>query len=138
MVTRYGDWASRLMAWVREHEHRPFAWGRWDCALAAADAVRVLTGDDLAAEFRGRYEDAEGALACLNAAGYTGLDDVATAKLGLPLTSVLRTQRGDLVLGETKFGPALLICIGSTAIGPGEHGWQQVRMAAWHRSWRVG
>lgn len=59
---RRGDnWRERLNAFLQEAATTPFVWGRRDCVLFAADAVLVMTGEDPAAEIRGRYETAIGA-----------------------------------------------------------------------------
>jgi hypothetical protein len=38
-----------------EHQSDSFSYGRWDCCLFVCDAIRVMTGIDLAADYRGAY-----------------------------------------------------------------------------------
>jgi len=47
-----------LILWARRALGRPFAWGRVDCAILACEAYDVLTGRNLAAQYRGRYSTA--------------------------------------------------------------------------------
>lgn len=80
----------------------PFAWGSNDCALFAADAVLAITGQDIAAEFRGRYADEDGALAAIREiAGGATVEDAAewcARNCGMrEWISPLLAQRGDLV-----------------------------------------
>lgn len=107
-MTRYEDWPLRLAAAIEAARGRPFSWGAQDCCLFAADVVRALTGEDLAAPFRGRYASRAQAVAILGARG--GLEAVVTSVLGAPLATPLLARRGDVVMVATADGPALGIC----------------------------
>lgn len=72
-----------------------FAWGRHDCFLWAADAVRALTGQDPAADLRGTYSTARGALRRLRALG--GMQALAAQRFG-PQVPVSQAQAGAVVL----------------------------------------
>lgn len=52
-MNRHHDWPERLFEFIESRRHMPFAWGSNDCALFPADAVQIITGVDLAAEWRG-------------------------------------------------------------------------------------
>lgn len=58
-VTRLPDWRPRLVAYLEDVRCRPFAYGQHDCALFAAGAIQAMTGTDLAADYRGRYNGLE-------------------------------------------------------------------------------
>jgi len=135
---RRANWERRLIWWCDGNRERPFEWGVFDCALAAADAVELLTGEDPAAEFRGRYRSAKGALTVIKNSGYGSLEGLVTHQIGKPLASPKLAQRGDLVLAELDHGPTLLVCVGAQAFGPGVAGLVPVPMARWTRAWRVG
>lgn len=88
---------------VSSRADQPFEWGKLDCALFAADAVELMTGEDLASEFRGKYDSEEGAQKALSAANGGGLVGVLNAKLE-PVNKEF-CQRGDVVLFKTETGP---------------------------------
>lgn len=134
---RVDGWESKLMTWVQDAQQRPFRWGEWDCALAATDCVMLLTGDDLGADFRGHYSTHKGSLRTIKNLGYDGLKSIATDRLGEPLVTPKLAQRGDVVLAKTDNGQALLICIGTQAVGPGESGMVSVEMDHCLKAWRV-
>lgn len=101
-LVRYPDWPARLAPLIAERLNAPFRWGTNDCALFACDAVLAMTGTDLAADFRGRYDSSIGAARALRALGFRDLADVAhafAAKHGIPpLASPRFAQRGDVGL----------------------------------------
>lgn len=72
-----------------------FAWGRHDCFLWVADAVHALTGRDPAADLRGTYSTACGALRRLRALG--GMQALAAQRFG-PQVPVAQAQAGAVVL----------------------------------------
>ena len=47
-IRRLPDWTARLAGVIRAGEDAPFAWGTFDCCLAAADAMLATTGVDAA------------------------------------------------------------------------------------------
>jgi len=51
------------------HARRAHAFGTWDCAFAAAEYGRAVTGIDFAAPFRGRYRTALGCARVLRREG---------------------------------------------------------------------
>lgn len=135
-MKRLQDWQLRLEAFWRERKGMPFAWGRNDCALFAADAVETMTGERLLPELR-CYADAEAAAAVLRAE--RGLRAVAGRALGAEIPPAM-ARIGDVVLMGRADGnaPALTICNGSTAMGPGVDGLVVVSMAGAVTAWRVG
>lgn len=147
-LTRAENWPELLLDTVEDRRSKPFAWGENDCALFAADCVLVMTGEDFAAPFRGRYSTAAGSIKALKKFGGGSLEATATAALGEPILPRL-AQRGDVVLflslpspagggGAGGEGvPALAVCVGSHAAAAGPDGVTWVPMDLWLKAWRV-
>lgn len=130
---RSPDWAPRLALLARERALMPFAWGRNDCCLFAADAVLAMTGVDHAKAFRG-YENEFGALRLIQRAG--GLRQIATAALGEPV-DVTMAAVGDVVLMLNDGRELLAVCNGTAALSPGEKGLVAHPMADALACWKV-
>lgn len=93
---RKPDWPEVMAALIEDRRKAAFSWGEHDCALWAADMVLALTGDDLAAEYRGTYDDERGALQIIrDAGGMRGLVNLPEKHPGL-------AQRGDVVLAVVE------------------------------------
>lgn len=138
-LRRYDDWPERLADWLGEHRARPFAWGSWDCALAACDWVRVATGVDLARGLRG-YKTARGAAGAMRRFAGGGLVEVAeavAARHGIAEVAPGYAQRGDLALLDTEQGPALGVVIETGIVRPGAAGLVRERRRAAVRAWRI-
>ncbi len=72
-----------LTTFLEEAASRPTVWGVCDCLLQPADWVRLRTGRDPAARWRGAYHDQAQAQAILDAfGGLDGLMDEALAPIG--------------------------------------------------------
>lgn len=98
MKGQIADWRTRLDGFLAAAARRPFAWGRHDCCLFAADWVLEIAGVDPAAAFRGRYTTPRGALRALKRYGTGDLVGTVSAALGRPpWHGPLYAQRGDLV-----------------------------------------
>ncbi|SOC22009.1 DUF6950 family protein [Rhodobacter maris] len=136
-VTRRADWRARLHAEIEAHRREGFAWGRRDCALGlAAGAVLAMTGEDLAAAWRGRYRSASGAARVLRAAGFDSLGDAVAAVL--PEIHPSQAHVGDIAfLDEGEIG-ALGIVNGGTLIVLGLDGIGPRERAAAVRAFKVG
>lgn len=137
-LRRYRDWPLRLEAFVRARRHQPFAWGRQDCALLAADCVLALTGVDLAPPALRAYRNARQALRLLQQHG--GLAQLAQAALSpaCPACPVAQATVGDLLLTRSQGRPMLAICNGSSALAPGALGLVSVGLQDVSHAWRVG
>lgn len=112
-MNRLPDWRTRLHRYLAGCAKRPLAWGRWDCALHAADAVEVMTGVDLAADMRGRYTTAIGAQRALKRLGYADVVELAEAHL----TASPRAREGDIVAVQVKDWLALAVMGRGIALG---------------------
>jgi hypothetical protein len=120
LTPRPAGWADRLAALIRERRRAPFVWGQHDCCLWAADAVLAIRGFDLAADYRGTYSTAAGALRALRARGHRLPVDAADAALGERRIAAM-AKIGDVVAwtppGEGgRMGPALGVCYGARSL----------------------
>lgn len=134
-MTRLPDWEARLSAFVARHTDRPFEWGTWDCALMATAAAEAMTGEDRAADFRGRYSDRVGSAKALREIGAGTLHKTMDSLFDpRPVTMA---RRGDLV----GMGSAIGVCLGRHAIFVGEEdgeaGFVTVPRALWEHAWTV-
>lgn len=117
-MTRLPDWQTRLTDYLAGAARRPFEEGAHDCALFAADAVRAMTGRDLAAEWRGSYASTRAGLKALARAGYR--DHVALAGAHFTAKPVALANPGDLAVVPTPEGDALGVVQGECVyvLGP--------------------
>ena len=58
----------------------PVEWGKSDCLMVAADALRDVIGVDIAAKFRGCYRDQQGCADHLTALGYSSIAEAVGAE----------------------------------------------------------
>lgn len=108
---------------INFHEGRintPFEWGTNDCGLYIADAVKAMTGEDIAYDFRGKYKTETGAKRQLAKLYGGGLDKVMDAKL--ERIEVPFVQRGDVVLFAGDLGPTLGIYFNGGVFSSGPDG----------------
>lgn len=135
-MTRIPHWEEHLAAAIADARARPFAWGRHDCATWAFDLRRDLTGgEDVAAQWRGRYSTALGAQRVMRKLGWSDLEAMGRDLLGTPLATPLLAQRGDLVLGGED--PAFGVCAGARAAFVTPDGLGFLPLAACSLAWRV-
>lgn len=76
---RKHDWRVALENYLLSVWREPFQWGRHDCALFAAGAVKAMTGEDPAADYRGRYTTLRGGLRLLKKNGFANHAELAEA-----------------------------------------------------------
>ena len=143
-LTRKPDWTASLHEFLLAIEHDPFAYGTSDCCLVAANAVKAITGVDIAGEFRGRYSTALGSARAIRriTGGLTAEDAIAyvAAEYDLPeWPSPLLAQRGDLVVirnGSEHIGGVVHLN-GRHAVSIGERGLVRLPTTAVTRAWKV-
>lgn len=133
-LTRLRDWQLRLEDFALARARMPFAWGRNDCAVFAADAVEAMTGVHLLPNMR-RYARARDALVLIEQAG--GLRSIAVHALG-GFIQPAYARIGDVVLHRVGRRDALGICNGDNILAPGQHGMVAVPMKDATTAWRVG
>ena len=110
-----------------------FEWGRVDCCLWPADAVRAMTGKDIASDFRGKYKTARKAASLLaKAGGLEGLGERAGARIA-PLCAGV----GDVgvVQAEREVGA---VCAGQVWLIASTNGLAPMELRAGLMAWRVG
>jgi hypothetical protein len=129
---RLPDWEPRLDAVLNQWGQQQFEWGRWDCALLAADCIEALTGTDPAAAFRGRYSTKQGAAAALRKYGAGTLKATLDAATDGQIPPAL-AQRGDVVMFQGNAG----VCMGRMSLFIGE-GLEQVPTLDCETAWGVG
>jgi len=142
------DWDVRLFAYIEANSARPFVWGEFDCALFACNCVREMTGFDMAAEFRGKYKSARGALRIIKP--YKSLMGLANAMFSvrhsLEKVPWPFAQRGDVVILAAPWldcpavaGPygALGIMCDRMALAPGPESLVPVAPSTILGAWRV-
>lgn len=79
MTSRYPDWRIHLEAYLHDVWREPFVYGQHDCGLFAAGAVKAMTGQDFAEEYRGGYKTLAGALRRLKRKGFDSHADLAAS-----------------------------------------------------------
>lgn len=126
-------WRASLDALVAQRMSAPFEWGVQDCCLWAADAVLATTGIDHAADVRGTYSDAAGALRILTRLG--GIEAVA-ARAGslIPMLGAAVGDVGLVVLGDRTL---LAVCMNSVWLAPGATGLAARGLPEATKAWRV-
>ena len=111
-MQRYADWQARLHVYLASVARAPLAYGQHDCALFAADAICAMTGLDLAARYRGRYDSLAGGLQLLVGDGFA--DHVALARAQLAQGAIAMAMPGDVAVFETDQGSALGVVQGAS------------------------
>jgi hypothetical protein len=140
VLTRVPMWVGPFHDAIDEIRRSPFSWKEHECAIGlAARVVMVLTGEDLAAEFRGRYEDAAGAYRVMREAGFCDLADLAASYLP-EYAHPSEAQIGDIAAlpVDTAFGHVLGVVNGDRIIVLGETILGTVDRSAARRAFRVG
>jgi len=101
MLLSLPNWPTLLHKFLAERMNTPFVWGKHDCCLFACDAVLAMTGEDLAGDFRGKYDSALSAVRTMqaftaenaeSAEKITRLLDLSRQAVDYPIT-----KSGDLV-----------------------------------------
>jgi hypothetical protein len=129
-------WEVLLAAAVDDARTRSFNWGTHDCATWAFDLRRdMLSGDDTAALWRGRYRTARGAARVMRRLGWASMPEAGVALLGMPLANVRLAQRGDLMLSPdaTSFG----VCLGAQVAFLAPEGLTLRALTSCVLAWRV-
>lgn len=127
LMFRTEKWPEVLQAYLKPVTKEPFRWATFDCCMFAANAVKAMTGEDFAVDFRGQYDDGPSAYEALQRIGAGDVNatmDSLSTRFGWEIiTNPLRTQRGDIVLlapecceGDPRFGGALGICVGTLCL----------------------
>lgn len=135
-MIRAPDWEERLGDYLASRDGAVFAYGKIDCALFVAGAVKAMTGKDPARGFRGKYRSQASAVRAITQAGFESLSALMDAKFNN--VPVAFAQRGDIVMDQDG---SLGIVFGRDAIFVGQSddtpGLVRQPLASWARAWRV-
>lgn len=136
-MVRYHDWRTRLHAYLAQNAGRSFQPGVFDCSLFSADCLLAMTGEDPAADYRGKYTTVAQGLALLQADGYA--DQEAFVDAHFIETSRFYARAGDLAVvdqrGQTGVGVVTGPSISVVTLG---RGIGQVPLSSARRAFRVG
>lgn len=115
------NWQTQLIKFIQHNRDRPFEWGSFDCCLFVADAINLMTGRDIAADFRGRYRSKSGATRALKKYGKGSIKATFEHLLGKAQTGI-HFKRGDICLINTPEGDAVGIYLGEVVWTTGQQG----------------
>lgn len=101
---RVDDWDCRLWPYIDAARDLPFKWGVNDCATWVADWRLLITGQDAALAWRGKYKTERGAMLQIKRAGFDTMPDWVDSILGPRLQTPLLAQRGDIALVQNALG----------------------------------
>lgn len=105
-LVRLRDWRSRLIAYLASIKQQELVYGSHDCGIGlAASAIEAMTGVDVAAQWRGRYDSAASALRMLRDEGFDGLE--ALGRSMLPAVHPSHGQIGDIAFIPSEDGRGL-------------------------------
>jgi hypothetical protein len=93
---RLADWKARLWQYLQTCAAAPLEPGSHDCALFVAGAVCAMTGVDLAAPYRGRYDTFKTGFKLLTADGWPDAQAFLSAHFS-PIHPAL-AHEGDIVV----------------------------------------
>jgi hypothetical protein len=131
---RHPDWQPRLTTYLRTHHARPFVWGRWDCALFVAGAVKAMTSRDPMRGLRG-YRTLREGVSRARARGVA--DHVAGVVMLFPEITPALSGPGDIAVVPGAPGLALGIVQGAQIYVVGAQGLGLLSLAAAQRAFRV-
>ena len=122
-MSKVKNWEKKLANFIEKRSNTPFKWGKNDCCLFVADAVKSITGVDYAKDFRKRYKTKIGAYRILRKFAGGGLveslEKIAKEN-NFNLIAPKMAKRGDI--GVVYPNEALVICLGSKWAWQGEKG----------------
>lgn len=135
-MPRVDHWERLLAAAIDTARARPFVWGLHDCPTFAFETRTLLTGgEDIAALWRGKYSTHLGGLRAMRRLGWSSLEAMGYALLGVPWDTPLLAQRGDIVLSDTGLGFGVVI--GATAVGLAPDGLRFAALTSCRLAWAV-
>ncbi len=146
-MSRYYDWPDRLIKFLSERDATPLEWGKSDCTLFAADAVKAMNGSDPAHFFRGKYNNKKEAFVLLKQFSGGGLEETTEQiayDLEYPEIPPEFANSGDLALidvenvdPEATGLTMAILATPTTAIAQGKAGLVYVHDADIRRTWNI-
>lgn len=136
-MTRFEDWPLRLSEFIASRREAAFSWGQNDCMIFCADAVKELTGADLAISWRGTYNSEESAASVMALWG-DSIEDVLDGQLG-ERKPTSYAKRGDVVSFESsgKICGGIVDDTGRRAVFMMQNGLMQVPLSRCRWAWEV-
>ncbi|MGL5166629.1 MAG: DUF6950 family protein [Afipia sp.] len=138
-MKRLPDWRQRLEAAIDDIRRTPFEWGDHDCGPALAGrVVLALTGEDVAAPYRGKYRTASEAVRLIRDAGFADLADLAASIA--PEIHPSRARIGDIAAFkmDSALGSALGVVNGERVLVIRPEGIGTMSLLQAHRAFKVG
>lgn len=138
-MIRVEKWRSKFAEQTDNIRTKPFIWGEHDCAVGlVGNLTQALVGENLAADYTGKYKDAKSAYKVMKKAGFDNLADMAASIL--PEIHISQAQVGDIaaVPVETNFGFALGVVNGERILVLREDGMGTVDLLDATRAFKVG
>lgn len=96
MITRKNDWPIRLSNYLEKVKDKKFKWGTHDCVMHSVNAVRAITGTDLATGYRKLYRTEEKAREIVKHLFGDNTDNMFIECLGSYSYKVKKARRGDI------------------------------------------
>ena len=97
------NWQSELASFIELKRSEPFNYGTLDCALLTCDAIEVITGVDVAEEYRGTYSSQSEALEIMEEnGGILGIGESICERYRLEKIEPNFVGRGDPVVIRIK------------------------------------
>lgn len=137
-LKRLPDWPERLSAQIHACMKAPFVWGQHDCCLFAMDCVKAMTGEDLAAPYRGYTSQIQAMRMLKENGGVAGIAEAVARKYDIPEIAPTLAGRGDVCLFDTGHGDTLGICTGVNIFAPAFEGLVGTPALQALRAWRIG
>ncbi|MFC6490907.1 DUF6950 family protein [Nitratireductor sp. GCM10026969] len=138
-LRRIPGWRSRVEAVIDEIKYSPFAWGERDCGpWLVGRVVEAVTGEDLAAPYRGRYRTATGAVRLMQAEGFESLGDLVASLL--PEIHPSQAKIADIAAfaDDSALGFSLGVVNGERVFVMGENHLGTMNLLQAERAFRVG
>ena len=139
-MKRVENWPTLLAAFIEERRDVPFTWGKADCCLFAADWVRLATDLDPAADLRGKYNSALGALRIIeDHDGLATLVARALIPLGSREVAISLACRGDIIVRDSENGYCAGVVLGKESAFVTQNGLSFVptKSKADARAWKI-
>lgn len=131
-MIRLPDWEPRFASVLAYHQKLPFVYGGNDCMIFAGHCIEALTGEDLYSDHLGKYATADESKAYLKSLSFAS--STAFFNSFLEQKEPAYCQRGDIILDSEGW---IAVCIGATAVSPGEMGLIRHPQQFWSKAWAV-
>lgn len=141
MIQRSPDWPTILHTFLADRRDRRFRWGQNDCILFALDCVRAITGADMAADIRGKYDSAASARDLIKTYGGDLADaaDAFALRFEVEEVPARYAQRGDLAIVESPVvGQSLAVVMPSYIVAPARRGTLRTPRYRALKTWAIG